>query len=224
MKKKTIALLLVLMLVFGVTCGGTIAYLTSTTGPVTNTFTVGKVAITLDEAKVDVYGEKGFKALKDAEGNYVDESGAKVDNPVYKAVAIAAADRVTANEYKLIPGHTYAKDPTIHVQPGSEKCYVFVKVEDQISAIEDAITIDDQIKAKNWTPLDGVSGVYYKIQDAVANDAEKAVDLVVFENFKIKTDADVSTYTGKNITITGYAVQFDGFDNDIAGAWAAVNK
>ena len=39
-----------------VTVGATVAYLTSTTGPVTNTFTVGKVAITLDEADVDVDG------------------------------------------------------------------------------------------------------------------------------------------------------------------------
>lgn len=49
MKKKTLALLLALVLVFGAAVGGTIAYLTDTTGPVTNTFTVGKVDITLTE-------------------------------------------------------------------------------------------------------------------------------------------------------------------------------
>lgn len=49
MKKKTLALLLALVLVFGAAVGGTIAYLTDTTGPIANTFTVGKVDITLTE-------------------------------------------------------------------------------------------------------------------------------------------------------------------------------
>lgn len=49
MKKKTLALLLALVLVFGAAVGGTIAYLTDTTDPITNTFTVGKVDITLTE-------------------------------------------------------------------------------------------------------------------------------------------------------------------------------
>ena len=49
MKKRTLALILALVLVFGAAVGGTIAYLTDTTDPVTNTFTVGKVDITLTE-------------------------------------------------------------------------------------------------------------------------------------------------------------------------------
>ena len=47
MKKKTIALALVLVMVFGATLGGTFAYLTSQ-DTVTNTFTVGNVKITMD--------------------------------------------------------------------------------------------------------------------------------------------------------------------------------
>ena len=49
MKKKTLALLLALVLVFGAAVGGTIAYLTDTTGPIANTFTVGNVDINLTE-------------------------------------------------------------------------------------------------------------------------------------------------------------------------------
>ncbi len=49
MKKRTLALILALVLVFGAAVGGTIAYLTDTTDSITNTFTVGKVAITLTE-------------------------------------------------------------------------------------------------------------------------------------------------------------------------------
>ena len=86
----------------------TVAYLQSTSA-VTNTFTAGQVTITIDEAKVDEYG-----------------------------VAEAGAERVVANTYKLIPGHSYTKDPTIHVDENSEKCWLFVKVENEITAIEAA--------------------------------------------------------------------------------------
>ena len=81
---------------------GTIAYLTAT-DTVTNTFTVGKVAITLDEADVDEYG-----------------------------VEILNAARVDENEYKLVPSRTYKKDPTIHVDAESEECYVFFKLDNQL--------------------------------------------------------------------------------------------
>ena len=91
MKKTSKALLLSLCTVLLVTASvlGTMAYLTSQ-DQVVNTFTVGNVAITLDETDVDVNGDK------DSE------------------------DRVKANEYKLLPGHTYTKDPIVHVHADSD--------------------------------------------------------------------------------------------------------
>ena len=53
MKKKTLALLLALVLVFGAAVGGTIAWLTSTSDTVTNTFTYGDINISLSETKPD---------------------------------------------------------------------------------------------------------------------------------------------------------------------------
>ena len=55
MKKKTIALLLVLVMIFGISVGGTIAYLTDKEA-VTNTFTVGNVKIKLTETAVNEAG------------------------------------------------------------------------------------------------------------------------------------------------------------------------
>lgn len=199
MKKRTLALILALVLVFGAAVGGTIAYLTST-DTVTNTFTVGKVEITLDEAKVDEYGA----AVKDA-------------------------PRVKANSYKLIPGHTYTKDPTVHVDANSENCWLFVKVENGIASYEAAAStgvggytkIADQITANGWTALNGVSGVYYK--QYTKTQASK--DFVVFNNFKIADSANqVNGWTGitpntTKIVVTAYAIQADGFDT-AADAWA----
>ena len=100
MKTKSKALLLTLcaVLLIAASVLGTMAYLTST-DTVTNTFTVGNVEIKLDEAKVNADG--------------IPEEGAA---------------RVQANSYKLMPGTTYTKDPTVTVLNGSEASYVRMKV------------------------------------------------------------------------------------------------
>ena len=100
MKTKSKALLLTLcaVLLIAASVLGTMAYLTST-DTVTNTFTVGKVEIKLDEAKVTTDG-----------------------------IPVEGAARVTANSYKLMPGTTYTKDPTVTVKAGSEESYVRMKV------------------------------------------------------------------------------------------------
>ena len=189
MKTRNKALFLTLCAVVLVvaTVFGTMAYLTSQ-DQVVNTFTVGKVAITLDEAPINVDGTS------------------------------KAGARVQANTYHLIPGHTYTKDPTVHVAADSENSWIFVKVENGIAAYEAATysgywTITDQIIANGWTALDGVDGVYYKQYEKKST----AEDLIVFGCFKIAGNAnevegwsDLSTDNTK-ITVTAYAVQQDGF-------------
>ena len=55
MKKRTLALLLALVLVIGVAAGGTVAWLTAKTDPVVNTFTYGDINITLTETTGNSY-------------------------------------------------------------------------------------------------------------------------------------------------------------------------
>ena len=191
MKKKTKALMLVLCAVLLVTASvlGTMAYLTST-DKVVNTFTVGKVAITLDEAQVNPDG-----------------------------TAVTPAARVKENAYHLLPGHTYTKDPTVHVQANSEDSFIFVKVENGIANYEDRPTIAEQIAARGWTPLTGVANVYYK---AYTKSAE-ITDLPVFGNFTIANHANAAdgwnNFSAETkVTVTAYAVQQDGFAS-AAAAW-----
>lgn len=94
--KKIITVLVCVIALMAVTIAGTIAYLTDEEA-VVNTFTVGSVDITLDEALV---GDDG------------------------KAVTGDDAERVTGNEYHLVPGMEYDKDPTITIKAGSEESYV----------------------------------------------------------------------------------------------------
>ncbi len=55
MKKKTIALVMSLVLIVGCMLGGTVAWLTAKTDEVKNTFTVGDINITLTETTGDTY-------------------------------------------------------------------------------------------------------------------------------------------------------------------------
>ena len=200
--KKTLTVVIALVLVVVMSVAGTVAYLTSTK-TVTNTFTVGKVEITLDEAKVNEYGQK-----LNAAGNVAQESD-------------TLAARVKANEYKLIPGHEYVKDPVIHFQPKSEASWLFVKVENGIKDIVADKSIEAQIASNEWTLLANTDNVYYK--SVSANTSETAaVDYPVFGSFTLKSGADVARYEKAQIKVTAYAIQADGFTAPEA-AWAELN-
>lgn len=184
--KKKLMTVLALVLVIALSVAGTYAYLTDTK-EVKNTFTVGKVAITLDEAKVDEYG-----------------------------VLVANADRVKANVYKLVPGHTYVKDPTIHVTQGSEQCYIFAKIDNGLTGVS---TID--IASAKWTEVEPGVYMYNEVVDA----RTAAKDIVVFNHFTFTGDDPAAYETTEandvNITVTGYAVQADGMDGKTpAELWA----
>ena len=190
--RKILVSLAALALVAAISIGGTLAYLTSK-DTVTNTFTVGNVSITLDEAKVTNDGK------------------------------VVEAPRQTSNVYKLMPGHEYTKDPKVHVAADSENSWLFVKVENGLAALESNnegyTKIADQITANGWTALPSVDGVYYKeytTQNTVRDEP-------VFGNFKIADNAQSITGWGNaadaKIIVTAYAIQKDGMA-DAADAWS----
>ena len=122
MKKKTIALLLVLVMIFGISVGGTIAYLTDKEA-VTNTFTVGNVKIKLTETKIE--------------------------NGVATGVRIqGSATETVGNQYHLLPGLSYIKDPMVTIVEGSEESYIrmIVTVTD-CKDVDAAITEANELRA-----------------------------------------------------------------------------
>ncbi len=217
-KSKAVVLTLCAVLLVVASVMGTMAYLTSKDS-VNNTFTVGKVKLTLDETKVDEYGEK-----------YLDSDDSSVSE--------SSAVKVQANTYNLVPGHTYIKDPTVHVEADSEDCYVFVKVENGLADFE--ATGDSKIarqitETNEWDQLTDkegkdVAGVYYK---SVSKSGD-AQDLAVFSSFTLANDANSkkgwTDLASANIKVTAYAIQQDGFTaSDAEGsavyqAWEVVSK
>ena len=200
--KKLVIAVIALSLALVAFASVSLAWLVSSTQTVTNTFTAGKVNITLDESEVDEYGQ----------------------NP--------NGVTTVGNEYKLVPGRTYIKDPTVHVQKESEPCYVYVEVVNPLAEIIDNVTIENQMIAKGWKQISG-SNIWYYIGtgDTVnANgyevDARQAqVDLDVFEYFIINGDVvtrdNIGTWSARSITITAYAVQTSTSFANAEAAWTA---
>lgn len=191
MKKKIVSVCLVVCLLATAIIGTTLAYFTDTK-EVTNTFSSGNVTIKLDEARVDEDG---------------------------KEITGVGAERVLGNAYKLYPGNTYDKDPTITVADGSEDCYLFVRVVNGLADLEAAgdTTIAKQMEEHGWTPVVGETNVYMQAGTYSAKGS-----VTVFDTFTIDTAETATTLANaEDVVITAYAIQAEGFKTAQA-AWDAV--
>lgn len=140
----------------------------------------------------------------------------------YGDINIALTETKPVNrEAKIIPGMNIEKDPKVTVKANSEACWLFVKVEEAGTFVDDKVTYSI---ADGWTALPGQSGVYYREVGAVTADTDfyalkgnvvKVSDTLTKEDIK-----DIPT--GPTLTFTAYAVQKDGI-TDAATAWAKVN-
>ncbi len=216
--KKAMLMTLCAIILVVATVFGTMAYLTST-DEVENTFTVGNVKITLDEAKVNTNGSP-----------------------------VEGADRVKANEYKLMPGHTYTKDPTIHVDAASEDCFIRAKV--TLTNAKEWIAIatkyaDNKVENIIKGTDDNIWWVSQPAVDETANTvtytfvykneshtdelgkriwtSTDSKDLVLFNEIAIPgglTNDELKSVGASKITVVAEAIQADGFKN-ADEAWAA---
>lgn len=210
MRKFLLTLSAVLLLV-SMTVGVTVAYLTDEAS-VINTFTVGKVGISLDEAVTDEMG--------------VDQGTRTVEG----------------NEYKLIPGHTYTKDPTVTVDADSESSFIRMIVTiNEIAALKAACGVAEndpflpQYFVNGWDSSKWVStGVIgapaadtcsyefrYYTTVSTADAAEKKLE-PLFESFTLPGNATnaqlLALGEDLEITVVAHAIQADGFASADA-AW-----
>ncbi len=220
MKKKIFKALILMgaaVLLVVATVFTTIAFLASSTA-VSNTFTVGKVGISMYESKVDSDGQDADGASKTSDGN----------------------------SYELVPGKTYCKDPTIFVDVDSVNSYLFVKVKNGISTIEkqgDANnpTIAEQMTANGWQQVksNDAGEILYiyvgvgNVTDSVETVAPIAIsglqgeEYDIFDTFTVDESAVVADYAGAKVTLTAFAIQTTGFtDKDglkaYQHAWNAI--
>ena len=128
----------------------------------------------------------------------------------------------TTTDYKMVPGNTIAKDPTVTVKANSEACWLFVKVTESTD-LKDFITY---AIAEGWTALPGVDGVYYREVPASTADQTFSVladDAVTVKSNVTKTMLETAKTDAPTLTFKAYAIQKDHFATADA-AWAEVSK
>lgn len=173
--------------------GNTIAYLHDTSGPVTNTFAGGAITIILNEAKVDVSGK-----------------------------APDGTNRVTENNYSFLSETVVDKDPTVTVLSGSEDCYVFIIIENELP---DSFAINYNVSASGgsdteyWTKV-AKSGnkTVYAYSEKVENISKDTALEPLFTKVTMPalTSDEIRQLGTKTIILNSYAVQTDGFDESAA--------
>ena len=200
MKKKSLALLMAVVMLFGVTVGGTLAWLMTESQTVTNTFTVGDINIDLYET---------------------DDAGVKTQ----------------ANEYQLVPGNKYKKDPKVEVLTTTNvDCYLFVKFVEN-DAAKTYLNYESTLTAANgWTKLtDTVPGedddVWYRMVPTTATATERSWYLLAadgdFTNGYVGIDGTAVTETtmsaadAAELKWDAYAVQKD--NRTVEQAWELVD-
>ncbi len=128
----------------------------------------------------------------------------------------------TTADYKMVPGNTIAKDPTVTVKANSEACWLFVQVTESTD-LKDFITY---AIAEGWTALPGVDGVYYREVPASAADQTFSVlagDAVTVKSDVTRTMLETAKADAPTLTFQAYAIQRDHFATADA-AWAEVSK
>lgn len=119
----------------------------------------------------------------------------------------------TGTSYKMIPGYTIDKNPKVTVLAGSEKCYLFVKV-DKSANFDTFMTYTI---ATGWTRGDGTnipSNVYYREVAASTDNQEFGVlanDQVTVKDTVTKADMNALKAEGATqptLTFTAYACQY----------------
>lgn len=126
----------------------------------------------------------------------------------------------TTTDYKMVPGNTIAKDPTVTVKANSEACWLFVKVTES----ENLNNFITYTIANGWTKLQ--DGVYYREVPASAADQTFSVlagNTVTVNTTVTKTMLETAKTDAPTLTFKAYAIQKDHFTTADA-AWAEVSK
>ena len=140
----------------------------------------------------------------------------------------------TEKTCKMVPGTAITKDPKITVEAGSEACWLFVKIDENLGAwavnnkpFSNYLTYSVITGENGWTELG--DGVYYRKVDA--STADQSFNVLVDNKVNVlgtvtkadmKTLYDAGTDKYPTLSFTAYAIQQEGF-TDVSAAWAAAS-
>ena len=121
---------------------------------------------------------------------------------------VTSSDGAMVNSYKMVPGYTITKDPTVHVLANSEKCYLFVKVEKSTNFN----SFLSYTMADGWTELPEVAGVYYRTVESKTTNQDFAVikdnTVTVLSTVTKEAMNKLTTDSYPTLKVTAYATQY----------------
>ena len=161
----------------------------------------------------------------------VSESAPSVSTFTLGDININLTGESESQPLKIIPGVKIERSLKVTVEPNSEACWLFVKVEganwshfpDANGTAKVSYSVDVQ---DGWTALNNHPGVYYR--EVSAGDAQEGAMYDVNCNVTVSqmlTKAEVNSIaaeTQPKLSFTAYAVQRDGID-DAVRAWEVAN-
>jgi predicted ribosomally synthesized peptide with SipW-like signal peptide len=201
MKKKLIATCLVIVLLAIAAVGSTLAYFTDTTNTATNTFTVGKVSITLDET------------------NIADpQSTARVTSNTYELVP--------GTTYVKDPTvHVSSDSKDCYVRA----FVTFSNADELVSYIDGTGSAAEKLLGllsvnSNWGYSSYSTGKDTLTLELRYNNVAKAADdLVIFSQFTAPSGVINNSLENFTVTVYAEAIQADGFTNAEAAFTALTN-
>ena len=232
MKKKILAVSAVLGIAALVLSAGTLAYFTSRTNTITNTFTVGKVHIKLDEEEIDDWGlnDDGtaktvlmpgqtyaktpvITVMNDSQDAYV-FAAIQLDHGVdyVKAVLnlMVKTDDITSEQADNLM-NTFQNNPNIFNAVGNSGLF---------NTLLGEFIID--FDTTKWTVIssqyDASSETATFIVAAIDGVHTKGDELTLFTGIAVPEELDSDVFEGTNfdlahIYVTAAAIQAEGFDN-----------
>ena len=161
----------------------------------------------------------------------VSESESSVSTFTLGDINIKLTGESESQPLKIIPGVEITRSLKVTVDPNSEACWLFVKVEganwshfpDANGTAKVSYSVDVQ---DGWTALNNHPGVYYREVSAEAAQRGDAYDVncnVTVSQMLTKAEVDsIASGTQPKLSFTAYAVQRDGID-DAVRAWEVAN-
>jgi predicted ribosomally synthesized peptide with SipW-like signal peptide len=135
-----------------------------------------------------------------------------------------ALEETTGDRYQMLPGCSVSKDPKVTVKSGSEKCWLFIRLQEE-NDLDRYLTYT---LADGWLPLPEEADVYYRpVEQAKENQTFSVLkdDLLYVPDSVTRQMLDSLTEaTYPRLTVHAKAVQYysaDGIPFDPADAWAA---
>lgn len=125
---------------------------------------------------------------------------------------------------KIIPGKDIDKNPEVTVKPGSEACWLFVKVVEDGTFVGGKVTY--AVDTAKWTIVPGETNVYYNKVDAATALAGVTFNVLAGNKVTVSpelTKGEIENLTNPTLTFTAYAIQQESFATPEA-AWAEASK